>query len=309
MSAVTSGAASVRAAESVSSERAVDVTSAGPNPVKPGPCGCGRLVPEGDSVATVAAGVVSADGSWIEHMFVVCRGGVTVGGQGLMTVGRQLIGVGVGGRSGSWQGGVVRVIEVFADVSCPFTHVGLRRLAEMREQKGRDDVVMRVRCWPLQIVNDAPLDAHFIAEEIDDIRAQVAPDLFTGFREEAFPSTTLPALALAAAADVQDVRVGERVSLAMRWMLFEEGIDVSDPAVLRAVADEHGVDWADVDEARVLADHEEGRRRGVVGSPHFFTPTVDLFCPVLDISRNESGHLDISAGGEEYERFMAACFD
>jgi len=30
----------------------------------------------------------------------------------------------------------VRVLEVFADVWCPFTHVGLRRLIEERDRRG-----------------------------------------------------------------------------------------------------------------------------------------------------------------------------
>ena len=74
-------------------------------------------------------------------------------------------------------------IEVFADVTCPFTHVGLRRLVDLRTQLGRPDVHLRVRAWPLEIVNGQPLDPDFIAEEVDDIRGQVAPDLFEGFAQ------------------------------------------------------------------------------------------------------------------------------
>ena len=52
---------------------------------------------------------------------------------------------------------MVACIEVFADVTCPFTHVGLkqvvRHVAEMREPV---DVV--VRAWPLEWVNGVPLD-------------------------------------------------------------------------------------------------------------------------------------------------------
>ena len=36
----------------------------------------------------------------------------------------------------------MRTIEVFADVTCPFTHVGLRRMVAARQAKGRDDVVL-----------------------------------------------------------------------------------------------------------------------------------------------------------------------
>src|SRR5262245_18171405 len=46
-----------------------------------------------------------------------------------------------------------RLIEVFADVVCPFTHVGLRRLVGYRERAQREDVAIRVRAWPLELVN------------------------------------------------------------------------------------------------------------------------------------------------------------
>ena len=58
------------------------------------------------------------------------------------------------------------VIEVFADVACPFAHVGLRRFAERRDELGRTDVALRVRSWPLEVVNGHPLDARLVAEEI-----------------------------------------------------------------------------------------------------------------------------------------------
>ena len=128
------------------------------------------------------------------------------------------------------------VIEVFADVACPFTHVGLRRFVGRRAELGREDVTLRVRAWPLEIVNGQPLDPHFIAEEIDDIRRQVAPALFQGFTEAAFPVSSLPALTLAAAAYDESLATGEQVSLALRDLLFEQGIDIADTTVLARLA-------------------------------------------------------------------------
>ncbi|MFZ4518319.1 MAG: disulfide bond formation protein DsbA, partial [Microthrixaceae bacterium] len=69
-------------------------------------------------------------------------------------------------------------IEVFADVSCPFAHVGLRRVVQERDRRGRTDVVLRVRAWPLEVVNGEALDGPHVAEKVDALRAQVAPDLF-----------------------------------------------------------------------------------------------------------------------------------
>src|SRR3546814_2266133 len=66
------------------------------------------------------------------------------------------------------------------------------------------------------------------AEHVADLRAQCAPDAFAGFDPERFPSTTLPALALAAAAYRYTGPVGERVSLALRDALWEQGRDISD---------------------------------------------------------------------------------
>jgi predicted DsbA family dithiol-disulfide isomerase len=59
------------------------------------------------------------------------------------------------------------VLEVFADVLCPFTHVGLRRLISERARRGRDDVVVRVRAWPLELVNGEPLSAALVTDSTD----------------------------------------------------------------------------------------------------------------------------------------------
>jgi predicted DsbA family dithiol-disulfide isomerase len=198
-------------------------------------------------------------------------------------------------------------IEVFADVGCPFTHVGLRRFIERRAELDRDDVVLRVRSWPLEVVNGQPLDAHFIAEEVEDLRTQAAPDLFAGFDEAAFPSSFLPAMSVAAAADAADPRVGERVSLELRDLVFEHGVDVARHDVLAELAARHGVAVDATDHSAVLADHAEGVERGVTGSPHFFTPSGDFFCPSLDVSRDAAGHLRVTADPEGFARFLDAC--
>jgi predicted DsbA family dithiol-disulfide isomerase len=200
------------------------------------------------------------------------------------------------------------VIEVFADVACPFTHVGLRRFVERRARLGRGDVILRVQAWPLEIVNGQPLDPHAVAEEIDEIRQHVTPALFEGFREESFPASSLPALALAAAAYEHDLAVGERVSLALRDSLFEHGVDIADTDVLRRLAADHNVQVDLADNRRVLDDHARGVARGVIGSPHFFTPAGDFFCPALDVHRDPDGHLRITADTTGFDRFITTCF-
>jgi predicted DsbA family dithiol-disulfide isomerase len=201
------------------------------------------------------------------------------------------------------------VIEVFADVCCPFTHVGLRRLVERRRSLAREDVALRIRAWPLELVNGAPLDPAMIAEEVDELRAQVAPDLFEAFDPAAFPPTSMPALQLAAAAYDASLATGEQVSLALRTALFEHGRDIAAPAVLAEVAREAGLTGPAASQERVRADWAAGRARGVVGSPHFFVGEDQdgFFCPTLDISRVD-GHLRITMDEAGIEEFLRSCF-
>lgn len=202
------------------------------------------------------------------------------------------------------------VIEVFADVGCPFTHVGLRRFVARRAALGRGDVRLRVRSWPLEIVNGEPFDAGFIAEEVEGLRAQVAADLFAGFRAERFPASTLAAMALASEAYEVGLDEGEKVSLELRDLLFEQGVDVSRPKALDHVANRHALlaPTDPLDPGAVLADHAEGVARGVIGSPHWFTPRGDFFCPALDIQRDEQKHLRITADLAAFDAFVDGCF-
>lgn len=197
-------------------------------------------------------------------------------------------------------------VEVFADIVCPFAYVGLDRLIAERDRRGRPDVVFVVRAWPLELVNGSPVEAHFIGEEIEDLRAQVAPDLFVGFDEHSFPDTTLPGLALTAAAYGVDVATGESVAMDVRRELFERGRDVARPEVLAAVAARHGLELA-ADTSAPVEEWQEGRRRAVVGSPHFFTGEQSLFCPVLDIAR-EGEHLRVRVDPAGFDDIVAACF-
>lgn len=203
----------------------------------------------------------------------------------------------------------MRVIEVYADVCCPFTHVGLHMLVQKREQLGRDDIVLRMRAWPLELVNGTPLDPLATEEHVDALRSQVVPDLFVRFDSSLFPRTSLPALALAAAAYRQSDRLGEAVSLALRDSLFEGGRDISRQDVLVSVANSHGVgDVGPQDDEMVKEEWREGQSRGVVGSPHFFCGDIGAFCPSLDISRDTEGHVHLRRNAEALDLFLTECF-
>lgn len=202
-------------------------------------------------------------------------------------------------------------VEVFADVLCPFTHVGLHTLIDRRTERGLDTPRLRIRAWPLELINGQPLDPDHIAAEIVALRASVRPDLFSGFSTATFPNTSMTAFALTAAADrTGDPVLIEEVGMALRDAVFERGLDIGRPEVVASVADRFGLTPLDADatEAAVRADWDEGRRRGVVGSPHFFTPDGGgWFCPGLAISRDEAGAF-VVAWKEGSEAFVDSVF-
>ncbi len=200
------------------------------------------------------------------------------------------------------------LIEVYGDVWCPFTHVGLRWAVQRRDQLGRDDVAIRVRAWPLELINGKPLDPTSTAEHVDALRQQVSPDLFTHFDPESFPTTTLPALALASAAYRQGTRLGETVSFSLRNALFEEGCDISRPEVLADLARLHGVVGFDADDDEaVRREWHGGQSRGVEGSPHFFCGDMNVFCPSLEMAKDEEGHLHVQRNIGRLDRFLTDC--
>jgi hypothetical protein len=169
----------------------------------------------------------------------------------------------------------VCAIEIYADVWCPFAHVGLHYVVARRADQGRDDVLLDIRAWPLELVNGTPLNPAVVASHVQELRS----------------------------------RMGKTMSLALRDALFEQGLDISRPRVLSDIAGELDVNPPDsTDEMAVLRDWEDGIRRGVKGSPHFFCGAADAFCPSLDISRSDNGHLTVKNDMVVLDRFLTNCF-
>ena len=197
-------------------------------------------------------------------------------------------------------------IEVFADVMCPFAHVGLRRLAEARRTRGTPGFA-RVRAWPLEWINGVPVAADVARQEIEALRSTVAPDLFAHFDPAAFPKTSLPAFGLAAAAYAAGGDTGERVSLAIRDALFEQGRDISDPRVVQEIGARFAVAPLDPRAAvsSVTDDWERGELMGVKGSPHFFVGDRDWFCPSLRV-RHDDGGFHVAIADETMRDFYAS---
>ncbi len=198
----------------------------------------------------------------------------------------------------------VPIIDVFADVVCPFTHLSLRRIVDQRAQLEREDLTLRIRAWPLQLVNGEPISCELVSEEIEQLQREVAPDLFTGFDPSSWPMTSMPSFALVAEAYRQGEQCGERMSLALRTELFEKGRDISDPNVLGELAAEEGIEVPDLsDESAARRDWDAGKDRGVQGSPHYFIGDDDFFCPSFDIKRVDD-ELRIYPDPEGFQEFV-----
>ena len=105
-------------------------------------------------------------------------------------------------------------VEVFADMTCPFAHVGLKAVARHVAQQA-SPVSVRVRAWPLEWVNGSPLDADAVAVKAAALTAQLGVDDFAHFTVEAWPVSTIPALNLAGMAYGVDDATGFAVSLAL----------------------------------------------------------------------------------------------
>lgn len=196
-------------------------------------------------------------------------------------------------------------VEVFADITCPFTHVGLkqvvRHVADMSEPA---DVV--VRAWPLEWVNGTPLAVDAVITKAAALTEQLGVDDFGGLRADRWPASTIPALDLAAAAYERDTRTGLAVSLDLRSALFEHGLDVGDPDVLAGIAASHGLPAPGPEpRAAIAEDYELGKRRGVQGSPHFYVGTDGFFCPALDLGHDDSGHLTARFDSDQLAEFFA----
>jgi predicted DsbA family dithiol-disulfide isomerase len=207
--------------------------------------------------------------------------------------------------AGPASGGTMNRVEIFADLVCPFTHVGLRRLSEARHQRGVA-LSLRVRAWPLEWINGAPLGPELVAREVEALRAQVAPELFAGFDPSVFPLSSIRGFGLAAAAYALDDATGAAVSMALRDALFEHGLDISDPDVLWDLGrcfDIEPLAGSDVESA-VRSDWERGKARAVQGSPHFFVGDKGWFCPSLEIS-HEGDRFDIHVAEQTMREFYA----
>lgn len=193
-------------------------------------------------------------------------------------------------------------VEVFADISCPFTHIGLRQIVAELDTS----TAILVRAWPLEWVNGAPLDAASVQAKIDVLRRQLDTDSFGGLSTKYWPRTTVPALNLVASAYEQGWRIGLRTSLDVRDALFERGENIGDLDVLAALAAANGLPAPEMSPAQqVNDDYAEGRRRGVKGSPDFWLGGEEFFCPSLQLGHDSDGDLTAQFDTNGLARFIS----
>jgi hypothetical protein len=152
------------------------------------------------------------------------------------------------------------------------------RLRRARTAVGEPPVAWR--CWPLELVNDRGTPWETISQEIP-VLTQLEPDHFAPPRRQTWPSTLLPAMeALKVAGELGGPEAADRYDEAARRAFFLDRRDLSIRPTLAEIAAETGLDRARFLDAfdggghrrSVVADWEEGRRRGVEGSPQVFLP-------------------------------------
>ena len=196
-------------------------------------------------------------------------------------------------------------IEVFADVTCPFTHVGLKQVVRhVADMDNPVDVV--VRAWPLEWVNGAPLAADAVVVKAQALDQQLGVHDFSGLRADRWPATTIPALNLAAEAYERDAATGLAVSLELRAALFEHGVDIADRDALGLIAAAHHLALPTTEASdAVRRDYDDGSARGVQGSPHFFVGSDGFFCPALDLGHDAQGQLTARFDSAMLSEFFA----
>ena len=200
-------------------------------------------------------------------------------------------------------------IEVFADVWCPFAYVGLLRLFELREVSGS---WRRRHPGPGLAARARQRRAHGGGQgrgERGHAQGPGGPPALRRPLRGLLPDDD--------AARPGPRRVGLRAQLGHGGgrqpprppPALRGGSRRLEPEVLAQVAGELGIEpGSAASEAAVLESLEEGRRRGVIGSPHFFCGELESFCPSLEISRDDAGVLLVAPTQPSLTAFVERCF-
>lgn len=179
-------------------------------------------------------------------------------------------------------------LEIISDPVCPWCYLGARQLFRALETRGANP--FRVRWRPYQLDPDLPPEgrdrAGYLAEKLGGAEAvarvharlaALASEAGVAMNLDAITRApnTLDAHRLLRWAEAEGVQTPVAMALFRRY--WQEGADISDPAVLTEVAEAVGMDGAvvarllagEADREEVRAEAEAAREMGVTGVPTF----------------------------------------
>lgn len=175
------------------------------------------------------------------------------------------------------------LIEIASDVVCPWCYIGKRRLEKALESL-KGEVETRIEWLPFQLNPDMPAGgvaradyrrAKFGSLEkgraLDARVAQEGAGEGIAFAFERMQRTPNTAAAHQLIGLAQAQGEADAVVDALFRAYFEEASDIGDPAILKGIAERHGVTgWPEAKDApKVMAEEERVRDLGISGVPTF----------------------------------------
>lgn len=155
-------------------------------------------------------------------------------------------------------------VQVWSDLLCPFTYVGLLRLRRARERLGLDGVVrLEHRTFPLELFNGPHPRRGTDTEAVG--LGQIEPE--AEFRvwtaaDDLYPHTVLLAAESVHAANAQSLEAGEALDLALRRAFWTRSRSISHRQVILEEAG--GLPDGLLDVTVLAAALDDGRHRGDV---------------------------------------------
>lgn len=170
-------------------------------------------------------------------------------------------------------------VEIVLDVACVWSYLGYSRFARALQRFRDSGATAEVAFRPFQVDPRASYEGEplvaVLTRNFGSVAAleQSSSSAFAGSDgveidiERGVHANTLRAHALIAAAVAQGR--GEQIVPRLFRAYHVAGLNVGDLAVLAAIADETGVDFADTDTRAVQVEADRIRRSGVQGVPLF----------------------------------------
>ena len=194
-------------------------------------------------------------------------------------------------------------LVLYGDLTCPWATLAVERFWRAREQAG-SDVLLDVRCFPLELINGEPTRKRHLDRELGAIAA-TEPTLgwlpWTA-DESTWPGTVL--LGLEAVQAAKDDAVGGllasgELDRALRRAMYVDSRPIGLHTEIVEIARSCPAVDADalenllvrgVARASVFAQEKDRERYGVKGSPHVFLPDgTDVHNPGVELGSTAAG--------------------